>query len=286
MTYDQNSTPIDITLAAEPVPITVGDTIQHPELDTAELKLLAGDNMVKSHAAGIKAAWEDTWQKVIPGIIETGQRLINAKSDMRGKYKGQWLRLFDPLVGKLPFKEDKAERLMAIAKNTFLTDSAHERNLPPSWTTLYVLSGATPKQLEKWLAAGDVHAEMERKDAEELVKPKAKAKDAEELVKKPKFKTITLLPPTADDEDVDPDNDPTLPDDDAEQRWQRSLGNIAGDAVALRAYWTKEFGDWEKFEVPSEFVTLVKQAANAWMELAADLTKSSANAAKPISKLN
>jgi hypothetical protein len=65
-------------------------------------------------------------------------------------------------------------------------------------------------------------------------------------------------------------------DDTPEQTWQRSLSNAAGEAVALRAYWTRIFGDWQKFKAPSDLVTLAKQAATAWVELAADLSKSSA----------
>jgi hypothetical protein len=56
-----------------------------------------------------------------------------------------------------------------------------------------------------------------------------------------------------------------------EERWQRSLGNMAGDAISLPSYWTREFGDWEKFEVPTSLVTLVKQAAKVWAKLEADL---------------
>jgi hypothetical protein len=47
---------------------------------------------------------------------------------------------------------------------------------------------------------------------------------------------------------------------------------MAGDAVSLPSYWTREFGEWEKFEVPTSLVTLVKQAAKAWAKLEADLT--------------
>jgi hypothetical protein len=62
--------------------------------------------------------------------------------------------------------------------------------------------------------------------------------------------------------------------DNSAERWERSLSNIAGDSISLRAFWTREFGeDWETFGVPSTAVTLAKQAAKEWAELAADLTK-------------
>lgn len=62
--------------------------------------------------------------------------------------------------------------------------------------------------------------------------------------------------------------------DTAEQTWRHSLGNMAGDAASMCAFWTRQFGtDWEKFEVPSSLVTLAKQAAEEWRKLASDLAK-------------
>jgi hypothetical protein len=55
------------------------------------------------------------------------------------------------------------------------------------------------------------------------------------------------------------------------QRWEWSLGSFAGDAIAMRAYWDRQFGDWRKFEVPASAVTLAADAAKAWAELAAEL---------------
>jgi hypothetical protein len=60
---------------------------------------------------------------------------------------------------------------------------------------------------------------------------------------------------------------------DTEERWQRSLGNLAGQAIALRAYWSREFGKWQKFEVPGSLAQLAKQAAQAWNELASELAQ-------------
>lgn len=61
--------------------------------------------------------------------------------------------------------------------------------------------------------------------------------------------------------------------DTQEQHWQRSLSNLAGDAISMRAYWTREFGKWEKFETPSQLVKLAGEAARAWAKLASDLAK-------------
>ncbi len=58
-----------------------------------------------------------------------------------------------------------------------------------------------------------------------------------------------------------------------EERWHNSLANVAGDAVSMEAYWAREFGEWEKFSVPSTHVTLAKQAAEAWTNLASKIAK-------------
>jgi hypothetical protein len=80
---------------------------------------------------------------------------------------------------------------------------------------------------------------------------------------KPPRKTKGTPPPPPDDDKRD---------DDAPTRWQRSLANAAGDAIALRAFWNRAFGNWwHEFKVPSDLVTLAKQAASAWTELAAEL---------------
>jgi hypothetical protein len=62
-----------------------------------------------------------------------------------------------------------------------------------------------------------------------------------------------------------------------QERWQRSLGNMAGEAVSLDAYWTRQFGEWKKFDVPSELVTLARQAAEAWEKLASGFEKARRN---------
>jgi hypothetical protein len=70
----------------------------------------------------------------------------------------------------------------------------------------------------------------------------------------------------------EPDDDETG-DSDAD-RWERSLGNIAGTAIAMPAFWTKQFGkEWKDFEVSLTAETLAKEAAQVWTQLAADLTK-------------
>jgi hypothetical protein len=130
---------------------------------------LTETDKVLFHASGIKTAWN----KSVEAFIETGQLLLAAKKAMSGT--GKWLQLFNPKIGDLPFGEDTAERLMRIAKNKVLTNSANWRNLPPSIRTLDVLSKDT-KRLERWLLDGTVNADTELKQAQSLVSPKKPAK--------------------------------------------------------------------------------------------------------------
>jgi len=83
---------------------------------------------------------------------------------------------------------------------------------------------------------------------------------------KPKKKSKVV---SADDPIQEPYDADCITD---QQRWEWSLGHFAGDAVAMRTFWTRQFGNWENFEAPSALVKLVVQAAKAWRELASELT--------------
>src|SRR5262249_47566584 len=108
----------------------------------------------------------------------------------------------------LPFSEDTAERLMAIARNRVLADSAHVRSLPPVWSTLYQLSRIDCRYLQKWIVNGDIHPEMERSDVialrqslrrlpyENSVDGGCTVKDLNSLIKRnKKFAVIYADPP-------------------------------------------------------------------------------------------
>jgi hypothetical protein len=68
-------------------------------------------------------------------------------------------------------------------------------------------------------------------------------------------------------------DEPEDEEDTPETKWQRSLSNHAGDAIAMISLWKKLFGDWRKFKVPSDLVTLATRAAEEWNELAGDLAE-------------
>jgi len=117
--------------------------------------------VVKSDAieAEVCDDWEDYARKInaahsrsVASVIEVGRLLIEAKEELD---HGDFLRLFQG--GTLPFGEDTAERLMRIAENKILSNSAHARILPTSWTTLFELTKLPTRNLQVAIQDGRVH---------------------------------------------------------------------------------------------------------------------------------
>jgi hypothetical protein len=120
------------------------------------------------------AAAVDEWAEIIrphfsqgnASLIAGALKLIEAKKDLK-KTHGSFIEL---VTNKLGLDLDTAERWMTIARNPVLSNSAHARNLPLSWMTLYTLSKLPPKVLEGFIEDGTVTPDTGRKDAERLVK--------------------------------------------------------------------------------------------------------------------
>ena len=115
---------------------------------------------------------EDQWFELIrpdfvqgnASVLAGAAKLIEAKKALKGT-KGSFVRLVERLGQDL----DTVERKMKIARHPVLRDSAHARNLPLSWMTLYTLAALPPKALEDFIGDGTVHPGLERKQAERLV---------------------------------------------------------------------------------------------------------------------
>jgi hypothetical protein len=113
-------------------------------------------------AQQIGTAWRNVVAKTIEGFVETGRMLIAAKRALK---HGE----FQPMIeNDLPFSFDVAESLMAIARNTILSNSAHARTLPPHWTTLAELDRIPRPALRRFLADGRITPHTERREAERL----------------------------------------------------------------------------------------------------------------------
>jgi hypothetical protein len=126
---------------------------------------------------------------------------------------------------------------------------------------------ANPEKSDRAIAAdiGVDHktvAKARRAPGEKSPPAKRTGKDGKSYPAKPKPKKTKSLP--ADDPIQEPYDADCITD---QQRWEWSLGHFAGDAVAMRAFWTREFGNWEKFEVSPELIKLAEQAEKAWAEL-------------------
>ena len=105
--------------------------------------------------------------KSVESIIEVGRLLIKAKADLE---HGEWGRMFDE--GLVPFSQQTANKLMAVSEHPQLSNSAHGRDLPPSWTTLYELSRVEPDRLTAALNDGTITPDMRRSAVSALLPAK------------------------------------------------------------------------------------------------------------------
>jgi hypothetical protein len=109
------------------------------------------------------------WRKSIEGILGVGRQLIAAKQSCE---HGEFLRMFkgheNAVSQTLPFTLNTAERLMAVARHSVLSNSAHVQSLPQSWGTLYELSKLDDETLIAGIKAGEITPEMTRSQAAAL----------------------------------------------------------------------------------------------------------------------
>ena len=73
--------------------------------------------------------------QLVAKVVAYGQMLLAAKKALP---HGEWMRLFEG--NRLRRSLGTCERLMKIARNVVLSNSAHGPNLPTSWRTLYELT--------------------------------------------------------------------------------------------------------------------------------------------------
>jgi len=102
--------------------------------------------------------------KSIESIIDVGRLLSKAKA---GLTHGEWGRIFNQKL--VPFSQNTAGRLMAIANHPVLANSAQMQNLPPSWGTLYDLATLPEPTLKHALSDGLITPEMTRKAVKALL---------------------------------------------------------------------------------------------------------------------
>jgi hypothetical protein len=126
----------------------------------------------QQHAALINEALRDgeiAHAKEVQAWVKAGRRIQAAMDQLN---YGDYCKMFTDSRHRIHgCGQDKAERLRAIAADPVISDSAHARNLPSSWYTLYLLTKIKSVALKKqMLADGRIHPDLERKDIEDIIK--------------------------------------------------------------------------------------------------------------------
>jgi hypothetical protein len=123
-----------------------------------------------NHQLGLNRQHRDAY---IEGVLTTGRELLSAKTTLG---HGNWGRMFashpEAVPEPLDISIDTAERYMAIALDPVLSDSAHVRSLPTSYSTLAELARVPYEIKQKALTDGRIHPEMERKEVARLRAPR------------------------------------------------------------------------------------------------------------------
>lgn len=130
----------------------------------AELILAADTETAGGWCERIRARWQDT----VAAIFEVGQMLTQAKLEVG---HGAWGFMFSAEnPNRLPFGQNTANKIMAVARNTVLANSEHVKNLPPSWGTLYELSRIPEPELIEAFESGAIRPDMERQHVKQMLR--------------------------------------------------------------------------------------------------------------------
>ncbi|MBF0454978.1 MAG: DUF3102 domain-containing protein [Magnetococcales bacterium] len=105
---------------------------------------------------------KDQHTKTFEAILETGRILLEAKKEMP---KGSFL---DMIHEKLPFSGRTAQRFMAIASDSRISNTTHVSHLPTSWGTLYELTQLSDSQFQEGIEKGIISSKLERSLAKQL----------------------------------------------------------------------------------------------------------------------
>jgi hypothetical protein len=115
----------------------------------------------------IEKSWAqtlDALRKTVVRAVATGRLLIEAKEELGHGNFGLMFRA----DAHPPFDQRKAERLMEIARNGVLANSANLPNLPPAESTLHVLAELPPAVLQEAIDRGAVTSKTTREQAARL----------------------------------------------------------------------------------------------------------------------
>ena len=141
-------------------------------------------------ASDFASAITQRWQDSVVAIIDVGKLLVGAKAALP---HGE----FGPMVNgdQIPFGWNTANRLMAIAGHSILSNSDHDQNLPCSWQTMYELTRAPDESLEAWMQDGTIHPEMERSEVAKLLRQLAHEETSDPGLIEGKYRVLYCDPP-------------------------------------------------------------------------------------------
>jgi hypothetical protein len=113
----------------------------------------------QEHAAIISAALV----RGVEAVIEAGKCLAIAQGELD---RPEFLAM---LREDLHITEATSSKLKAIASHPVLSQLSHGKVLPPNWSVLYALTRVPQARLISAIESGDVHPDMERRDAVALL---------------------------------------------------------------------------------------------------------------------
>jgi DUF3102 family protein len=161
----------------------------------------------KSSQAPEWKPWADkicvAWQKCAANFVAVGKLLIEARDQL------DYGLFLDMIKRELPFGPRTAQRLMAIAENSVISDATHASHLPPSWMTLYELSRLPDAVLRKEINSGGITPAIERKQVV-LLQTELKRKNIVES--EPDSKIVDLTLKRAGIVKIEPDDGTVQPD--------------------------------------------------------------------------
>jgi hypothetical protein len=128
------------------------------------------DRQSPDKLSALTARFQNALKKSVEGIIEAGNVLIEAKSELEHGQFTDWvvreLRFGSRKDGTREVDLRKAEMLMFLARNEVISKSCHWHDFPPSPRTLWELTQIRPKQrLLELIAIGTINPGMTREEA-------------------------------------------------------------------------------------------------------------------------
>lgn len=132
-----------------------------------------------------------TWRKVAAAIVETGQKLLEARQKLSAS---QFNELKDYLKENEGISAATMSKLQAIARHPILGERDNFNSLPPSYTVLYRLTQANEGAVREALENGELSSSLQMPDVEKMFFSSANASTSKHRVQQPSVsETVTVI---------------------------------------------------------------------------------------------